>query len=77
MSEGEATTTLASAGFIVVANPVSTSNEAENGIVLSSSPGGKQSPGTTITIDVGVWDGTDTSTTTTQPDTTTTTTTDG
>jgi hypothetical protein len=77
MSEGEATTTLASAGFIVVANPVSTANEAENGIVLSSSPGGKQSPGTTITIDVGVWDGTDTSTTTTQPDTTTTTTTDG
>lgn len=65
MSEGEATATLTSAGFKVAVNPVETSVEAQNGIVLSSSPGGKQSAGTTITIDVAVWDGTSPTPTTT------------
>jgi vancomycin resistance protein YoaR len=71
LSEVEATTTLTSAGFKVDVNPVVTSIESEDGIVLSSSPSGKQSPGTTITINVGAWDGS--STTTAPPETTTTT----
>lgn len=66
MSEGEATATLTGAGFVVVVNPVSTSIESQDGIVLSSSPTGLQDAGTPITIDVGVWDGT-TPTTTTAP----------
>jgi hypothetical protein len=74
MSQSEATTTLANAGFKVAVNPVATSTESEDGIVLSSSPGGKQSAGTTITIDVGTWDGSGPPTTE-PPETTTTTTT--
>jgi vancomycin resistance protein YoaR len=74
MSEGEAASVLAAAGFNVAISPVDTTNEAQNGIVLSSSPGGQQSPGTTITLNVGVWDGSTGTTTTTTPETTTTTT---
>jgi beta-lactam-binding protein with PASTA domain len=74
MSEGEATSVLAAAGFKVAIAPVDTSDEAQNGIVLSSSPSGQQTPGTTITLSVGVWDGSTGTTTTTTPETTTTTT---
>ena len=63
MSEGEAAAMLSAAGFSVVVNPVSTSNESQDGIVLGSSPDGFQDPGTEITINVGVWDGTTTTTT--------------
>ena len=80
MSEGEATSVLTAAGFKVAVAPVETSDEAQNGIVLSSSPSGQQTPGTTITLNVGVWDassGTTTTTTTTPPESTTTTTTGG
>lgn len=64
MSEGEATAILTAAGFSVVVNPISTSNEAQDGVVLSSSPDGLQDPSEPITITVGVWDGTTTTTTT-------------
>jgi hypothetical protein len=76
MSEGEATSVLTAAGFNVEIVSVETTNEAQNGVVLSSSPGGQQTPGTTITLSVGVWDSSTgtTTTTTTTPDTTTTTT---
>jgi hypothetical protein len=67
MSEGAAAAALTEAGFSVVVVPVSTPNESEDGIVLSSDPGGLQDPGTPITINVGAWDGT-TTTTTTAPD---------
>jgi vancomycin resistance protein YoaR len=80
MSEGEATSVLTAAGFKVAVAPVETSDEAQNGIVRSSSPSGQQTPGTTITLNVGVWDassGTTTTTTTTTPESTTTTTTGG
>jgi beta-lactam-binding protein with PASTA domain len=76
MSEGEATSVLTAAGFNVEIVSVETTNEAQNGVVLSSSPSGQQTPGTTITLSVGVWDSSTgtTTTTTTTPDTTTTTT---
>jgi beta-lactam-binding protein with PASTA domain len=77
MSEGEATSVLTAAGFNVEIVSVDTTNEAQNGVVLSSSPGGQQTPGATITLSVGVWDGSTgtatTTTTTTTPETTTTT----
>jgi beta-lactam-binding protein with PASTA domain len=74
MSEGEATSVLTAAGFNVEIVSVETTNEAQNGVVLSSSPGGQQTPGATITLNVGVWDASTGTTTTTTPETTTTTT---
>ena len=67
-SEGAATAALTEAGFVVIVVPVSTPNETEDGIVVSSSPGGLQDAGTQITINVGVWDGTTATTTTTVPE---------
>ena len=72
MSEGDATAALTGAGFKVAVNPVATSVQSEDGVVLSSSPSGDQSTGTTITINVGAWDGSSPSTTLPVSTTTTT-----
>ncbi len=65
IDEATAKVTLEAAGFVVAVAPVSTSIEAEDGIVLSQDPIDFRDPGATITITVGVWDGTPATTTTT------------
>lgn len=65
MDEATARATLEAAGFVVAVAPVSTTVEAQDGIVLSQDPVDFRDPGTTITITVGVWDGTPATTTTT------------
>jgi len=71
MDEATAKATIEAAGFVVAVAPVSTSVEAEGGVVLSQDPVDFRDPGTTITITVGVWDGTPATTTTTTTTTTT------
>ena len=63
LTQGEASAQLAAAGFAVDVSEMSTPNESQNGIVLSSSPSGFQDAGTAVTIVVGVWDGTTPTTT--------------
>ncbi len=55
LTEAEATATLSGAGFDVSVTYADVTDVAQNGVVISSSPGGRQSPGTTITITVGVY----------------------
>ena len=55
LSEAEAAATLAEAGFVVNVTYADVADAAQDGIVISSSPGGSQRPGTTITITVGVY----------------------
>ncbi|MCL1593086.1 MAG: VanW family protein [Actinomycetia bacterium] len=53
LASADATATLAAAGFTVVVVESETSNPDKNGVVLSVSPTGYQTPGTTVTITVG------------------------
>jgi len=46
---------LSSAGFPVTVTYTDVSDASQNGVVISASPRGYQSPGTTITITVGVY----------------------
>jgi len=55
LTESEAIATLSGAGFDVSVTYADVTDAAQNGVVISSSPGGRQSPGTTITITVGVY----------------------
>ena len=55
LTEAEAIATLSGAGFDVSVTYADVTDAAQNGVVISSSPGGRQSPGTTITITVGVY----------------------
>ena len=55
LTEAEAIAALSGAGFDVSVTYADVSDAAQNGVVISSSPGGRQSPGTTITITVGVY----------------------
>ena len=55
LSEADAIATLANAGFVVSVAYADVSDATQNGIVISSSPGGSQRPGITITITVGVY----------------------
>ena len=53
--EADAVATLSGAGFVVSVAYADVSDASQNGVVISSSPGGSQRPGTTITITVGVY----------------------
>ena len=55
LSEADAVATLGAAGFPVTVTYTDVSDSSQNGVVVSASPGGYQSPGTTITITVGVY----------------------
>jgi hypothetical protein len=55
LSEADAVATLSGAGFVVVVTYADVSEASQNGVVISSSPGGSQRPGTTITITIGVY----------------------
>jgi beta-lactam-binding protein with PASTA domain len=55
LSEADAVSTLSGAGFVVVVAYTDVSDISQNGVVISSSPGGYQRPGTTVTITVGVY----------------------
>jgi len=55
LSEADAVATLSGAGFVVSVAYADVSDALQNGVVISSSPGGSQRPGTTITITVGVY----------------------
>ncbi|MGB5188333.1 MAG: VanW family protein [Acidimicrobiia bacterium] len=55
LSEADAIATLSDAGFVVSVAYADVSDATQNGIVISSSPGGSQRPGITITITVGVY----------------------
>jgi hypothetical protein len=57
LDEVSATSALAEAGFAVAVSYQTTEDPAQDGIVLSSSPSGKQTKGTTITIIVGQYSG--------------------
>jgi beta-lactam-binding protein with PASTA domain len=54
LSEADAVATLSGAGFAVSVTYADVADVSEHGVVISSSPGGSQRPGTTITITVGV-----------------------
>jgi vancomycin resistance protein YoaR len=54
LSEADAVATLSSAGFAVSVTYADVADVSQHGVVISSSPGGSQRPGTTITITVGV-----------------------
>jgi len=55
LSEADAVATLSSAGFPVSVTYTDVGDASQNGVVISASPSGYQSPGTTITITVGVY----------------------
>ena len=55
LSEAEALATLSGAGFVVSVTYADVSDASQAGVVISSSPGGSQRPGITITITVGVY----------------------
>jgi beta-lactam-binding protein with PASTA domain len=55
LSEAEALATLSDAGFVVSVTYADVSDASQAGVVISSSPGGSQRPGITITITVGVY----------------------
>ena len=55
LSEADAVATLSGVGFVVSVTYADVSDASQNGVVISSSPGGRQRPGTTITITVGVY----------------------
>ena len=55
LSEAEALATLSGAGFVVAVAYADVADAAQEGVVISSSPGGSLPPGTTITITVGVY----------------------
>jgi vancomycin resistance protein YoaR len=55
LSEAEALATLSGAGFVVSVTYADVSDASQTGVVISSSPGGSQRPGITITITVGVY----------------------
>ena len=55
LSEAEAVATLSDAGFVVSVTYADVSDASQAGVVISSSPGGSQRPGITITITVGVY----------------------
>ena len=55
LSEADAVAALSGAGFVVSVTYTDVSDASQDGIVISSEPGGSRSPGTTITITVGVY----------------------
>jgi beta-lactam-binding protein with PASTA domain len=55
LSEADAVAALSGAGFVVSVTYADVSDASQDGIVISSEPGGSRSPGTTITITVGVY----------------------
>ncbi|MDJ0790312.1 MAG: VanW family protein [Acidimicrobiia bacterium] len=59
LDQASATATLEAAGFPVSVTFEETSDPAQGGVVLSSSPGGWQPPGTAITIVIGQYSGGD------------------
>jgi len=55
LSEAEALAALSGAGFVVSVTYADVADASQAGVVISSSPGGSQRPGITITITVGVY----------------------